>query len=120
MKSKSVILFIFSLIFLFSCTKYGNIIFETEYDGLLHVDKLWLYDDGVFKIDMGMWLFIKKGTFRTKGDTIFLDYYKYKGDSYRAFIIEDDHIYQLKKNETGWIKTSEGYMGIIKNDMVNY
>jgi len=96
--------------------QYGNLVFETEYDGLIHVDKLWLYDNGVFKIDM---LNLEaNGTFHLKADTIFLDYYKFKGNDYRAFKIKSNFVDELTFKSNNWIKGSKNrFMGIITDKL---
>lgn len=100
-------------------TEYGNLIFETEYDGLMHVDKLWLYDNGVFKIDMPD--LEANGAFRLKGDTIFLDYFKFKGSHSQAFIIENEFVYELANNSNRWTRSSrDTYMGIYINKLTDY
>jgi hypothetical protein len=118
--TKTIFILLLGIILISNCSdmqdvKYGNLIFETEYDGLTHTDKLWLYDNGIFKIDM--FDLAANGKYKISGDTIFLYYFKYKGKSYQAFLIEGNIIDEIERSGMTWLKRDRNtYMSIIKQD----
>jgi hypothetical protein len=124
MEFRMTLLFLASLFGLSSCsdmknTEYGNLIFETEYAGLLHNDKLWLYDNGVFKIDMPD--LVANGKFKIKGDTIFLDYYKFTGQHSQAYIINNKVVTELLYDNGNWTNSSRDTdMEIKTNKLTSY
>jgi len=122
MKEQNIVItFIVGLVVMYACSdmkssEYGNLIFGTEYDGLMHTDKLWLYDNGVFKIDMPN--LEANGRYTIREDTIFLDYFKFKGKNYQAFVIENEFIYELTNDGDNWVRSSrDTAMGVYINKL---
>lgn len=122
MKEQNIVItLIVGLVVMYACSdmknsEYGNLIFGTEYDGLVHTDRLWLYDNEVFKIDMPN--LEANGRYTIREDTIFLDYFKFKGKNYQAFVIENEFIYELTNDGDKWVRSSrDTAMGVYINKL---
>ena len=117
----ALLLLVIGTLFL-SCTsnmkdvKKGELIFLAEYDNLMGNENLYLYDNNVFEIYLPD--LTANGKFELKGDTIFLNYFKYEGGLAPAFIIEDGNIFELAKENNNWKRsTRDTSMGIYKNKL---
>lgn len=119
MKAAFYVLFLFFLTL--SCSKStcnigGHLLFETEFDGLLHTDKLFLYDNGTFRIDMSD--FGSCGNYSMKEDTIELEYLNTNSSKYNAFVISNGFVFGLERQNGQWVKLeNNAFMPIIKNQL---
>lgn len=91
--------------------EYGNQVLYAQDDGIVRLDELILFDNDVFKISI---IDLEaNGTFKIKGDTIYLDYYLYQGNEFNIFFKSGNLLYpineklnQLDSNSNLWISTN--------------
>jgi hypothetical protein len=91
--------------------EYANRVLYAQYDGIVRLDELILYDNDVFKISI---IDLEaNGTYKIKGDTIYFDYYLYQGNEFNMFFKYGNLLYPI--NEKLNQLDSNSYLGIHTN-----
>lgn len=101
----------------YSAVSYGDVVFATEYDGLMHTDQLRLYDNGFFKLEMPD--VNSNGVYRIKGDTVFLGHFLYDGPYYHGFVSEGGFVRELVRTKSGLVgrSTRDTSMGVYLDEL---
>jgi hypothetical protein len=121
---KYIVLF---YIFLASCSsnfekeniEYGKQILFAGYDGITSTDYFWVYDNGIFKIQLSD--FKGNGTYEIDGDTLILNYFITNDILPKAYLIESGTkwIDEYEKIKGKWKKKENSGAGfdVYKNNL---